>query len=315
VVLHPMKPEILPPRFDFIDATGAQVGTDGHFSIMTFGFQVVPQSHGFAILDGYEGGMGDYGVMLDDDRGGHRGYGPNGYALVPLAHGDVGVLEFSGLPDCGQQSHLLLHRVADDASGPAGAPTDLGCYLERPVVLLAGNGSGSVLVLVPRADEDQPAWQMLWMDDALHVLQRFAVPELSGSAAVDRIGVLIDGSFVLRIDGHWTYRILPGATSVEAAPCWLASRPGTEIVTIRAGTAYAALHAEREECDRVVEVLTAEGRTCGFTALDGASGPCELALGRDGTLSRSAEVINRGSGEPRTCALKYWPAALGPTGP
>ena len=48
---------------------------------------------------------------------------------------------------------------------------------------------------------------------------------------------------------------------------------------------------------------------------DANEGRCDLAIGRDGTVSRSAEALDAGVGQPRECALRFWPAALGPTEP
>ncbi|HET6983189.1 MAG TPA: hypothetical protein VFI53_13670 [Myxococcaceae bacterium] len=313
VVLHPMESHFFyPPRFDFIDATGAQVGMDRSFSIATFAFQVVPQSHGFAIWDGYEGGMGSYGVILDDDRGSGRGYGPPGYAVVPLAGGSVAVLSFSLFPDCGQKSQMLLQRIPDDGSGPAGTPLLLGCYAERPTVLLAANGSGSVLVVFSNDGAGGP--DALWMDDDFHVVQRFTNPELS---SVEAVAPLIDGSFVLRVQGRWTYRIPAGSTSLEAAPCWLTQRPGTDLEMVRGRSAYVLRPVAAGGCDGAIEVFTPEGQSCGTVGPlgDANEGRCDLAIGRDGTVSRSAEALDAGAGQPRECALRFWPAALGPTGP
>jgi hypothetical protein len=306
VVLHPMKPQLFPPRFDFIDGTGAQIGTDGSFSIMTVEFDVVAQSHGFAILDRYEGGMGTYPVLQEDDRGEGRGHGATGDTLIPLAGGSVVVLGFSALPDCGQKSRLLLKHIPDDASAPPGTTLDLGCYAERPFVRLAANGSGSVLALVSQ--------DALWMDDDLRVLQRFATPELSG---VDAVASLIDGSFVLRVGGRWTYRILPGSTSLGEAPCWLAQRPGTDLRRIRGRSAYALTPLTAGGCDEALEVFTADGLSCGRVGPLGeaSGGRCDYAIGRDGTVSRGAEALETDAGQPRECALKFWPAALGPTEP
>lgn len=308
VVLHPMKPQLYPPRFDFIDATGAEVGMDGSFSLMTVEFDVVPQSHGFAILDRYEGGMGTYGVLVDDDRGNGRGYGATGDTLVPLGGGSVAVLSFSALPDCGQKSRLHLQRIPD--SGPPGTPIDLGCYPERPEVALAANGSGSVLAVI---SGDGMGAAAVWMNDDLKVLQSFSTPELSGVSAA---ASLIDGSFVLRVHGRWTYRLRPGSTSLEAAPCWLSRRPGTDLLLVRGRGAYALRPLAAGGCDEAIEVFTANGQSCGTVGPLGeaSGGQCDLAIGRDGTISRSAEALDAGAGQPRECALRFWPAALGPTG-
>ena len=63
-----------------------------------------------------------------------------------------------------------------------------------------------------------------------------------------------------------------------------------------------------------MEVLTPEGRTCGFTAMNGTDGRCEIAVGGDGTISKDAEAVPAGAGQPRSCVLEFWPGTLGRTG-
>ncbi|HET6984651.1 MAG TPA: hypothetical protein VFI53_21075, partial [Myxococcaceae bacterium] len=122
---------------------------------------------------------------------------------------------------------------------------------------------------------------------------------------------------VLRVNGRWTYRIRAGSTSLEAAPCWLAQHPGTDLRIVRGRTAYALTPVVAGACDGAIEVFTAEGQSCGTVGPlgDANEGRCDLAIGRDGTVSRSAEALDAGAGQPRECALRFWPAALGPTEP
>jgi hypothetical protein len=233
-----------------------------------------------------------------------------GDTLIPLAGGSVAVLGFSALPDCGQKSRLILTRIPDDSSSAPGTPHDLGCYSERPTVALAANGSGSVLAVVSGEGMGAAA---VWMNDDLEVLRSFTVPELS---SVDGVASLIDGSFVLRVYGRWTYRIRTGSTSLEAAPCWLTQRPGTDLRMVRGRSAYALTSRAAGGCDQAIEVFTADGLSCGRVGPLGeaSGGQCDFAIGRDGTISRGAEALDAGAGQPRECALKFWPAALGPTG-
>ena len=142
---------------------------------------------------------------------------------------------------------------------------------------MAGNAAGQVLVLVGPYNQGWTGWEGQWLDRDLRVVQKFTTPELAAAAnnTDTAVAALLDGSFVIQLGGQWVYRIQPGATTLEPAPCWLTSRPSTDLVAIRGGTAYAAVHRSSEECDRVVEVLTPEGRTCSFTAMNGTDGRCE----------------------------------------
>jgi hypothetical protein len=318
VVLHPVQLQGRPPSFAFVDRTGQDVATYGNFSLATFEFDVVPQPTGFGILGAYEGGMGSYGVVFVDDHAAQRG-ATLGARVAPLPDGGVGVIGTQwASPSCEPAHDTLLsvQRFEETGSPDLASPTQLGCYDQSPDVAMAGNGAGQVLALASASTGTWKGWDGYWLDHDLRVVQRFTAPELTAPSANAEliVAALLDGSFVLRLGGTWTYRIQPGATAVEPAPCWLASRPTTELVSMRGGTAYAVLHGGSEECDRVVEVLTPEGRTCGFLPVSGTDGQCDLAVGRDGTLSKGAEAVGGGAGQPRNCVLEFWPAALGPPG-
>ena len=318
VVLHPVQVQGRPPSFAFVDRTGQDVASYGDFSLATTEIDVIPQATGFGILGVYEGGMGSYGVVFVDDHAAGRG-GTLGARVVPLPGGGVGVIGAQwASPTCepSQDTLLSVQRFEEGGAAALPSPTELGCYDQSPDVAIAGNAAGQVLVLASAFTGTWTGWDGYWLDRDLRLVQRFTVPELAAPSANAGlvIATLLDGSFVLRLGGTWTYRLQPGATAVEPVPCWLASRPTTELLSMRGGTAYAALHRGSEECDRVVEVLTPEGRTCGFVPLSGTNGQCQLAFGRDGTLSKGAVAVGSGAGQPRSCVLEFWPAALGPTG-
>ena len=229
----------------------------------------------------------------------------------------MGVFSFREAAEgCGQDTRLLVQRFEESGTTALADPTDLGCYSQVPNVVMAGNAAGQVLVLVGPYNQGWIGWEGRWLDRDLRAVQTFTTPELAAAAnnTDTAVAALLDGSFVIRLGGQWTYRIQPGATTLEPAPCWLTSRPSTDLVAIRGGTAYAAVHRSSEECDRVVEVLTPEGRTCGFTAMNGTDGRCEIAIGGDGTISKDAEAVPAGAGQPRSCVLQFWPGALGRTG-
>lgn len=316
VVLHPVQVQGRPPSLAFVDHTGQDIATYGNFSLAIFEIRVIPTPTGFGIFAPYQGGLGAYPVALVDDHAVWRG-GTQGFDVAGLPGGGVGVFSFRELADgCDQDTRLLVQRFEERGTPALGDPTDLGCYSQVPNVVMAGNATGQVLVLVGPYNQGWTGWEGHWLDRDLGVVQKFTTPELAAAAnnTDAAISALIDGSFVIRLGGQWAHRIQPGATTLEPAPCWLTSRPSTDLVAIRGGTAYAALHRGSEECDRVVEVLTPEGRTCGFTAVSGTDGRCELAVGGDGTVSKGAEVVPAGAGQPRSCVLEFWPGALGRTG-
>ena len=85
------------------------------------------------------------------------------------------------------------------------------------------------------------------------------------------------------------------------------------------GTRAAAEHGSDRESggdssDRTVEVLTPGGQSCGYASLGGPAGHCDVAIGRDGTLSRSAYALDAGPEIPAECVLEFWPGAFGPAG-
>ena len=316
VVLHRMEPNGRPPRLDFVDRMGTQIGTDTDFSIATVDIRVVPQATGFGIFNPYIGGIGVYPLALLDDHATRRG-SASGYNAFELPGSGVGVFSFGeNAPGCGQQTRVHVQRFEDDGSPALSDPTDLGCFPLTPFVVMAGNGSGNVLVLTSRDTADWTGWDGIWLDAQLHEVGRFSTPELSAApnnkdAAV---AALLDGSFVLRFDGKWLYRIQPGASSVEPAPCWLTARPGTDVHVTRDRNAYALVHPGVKSCDAEVELVTPQGESCGPVGpIESGSDTCDVAIGRDGTISGSAYAADAGAGQPRACVLKFWPAALGPT--
>jgi hypothetical protein len=314
VVLHPMQPEGRPPRFDFVDSTGNQVASFGDFSIATFGFDVVPQTSGFAILDGYFGGLGTYPVDIVDDHAGSRG-GTGGLKALELPGGGVGIFKFHPYA-CGEADGIEVQRFSDMGVPAQPDPTPLRCPPGFSV--MAGNSSGTVLVLIAAASGTYTGWDAFWLDADLHVLQKFTTPELA--AAVNNrgaaIAALLDGSFALRFDQQWKYRIQPNSTQVEAAPCWLSERPGTDLHVVRGRGAYALTRLTSSGCDGEVEIFTPDGQTCGPVGPLGESdgGQCEVAIGRDGTISRSAGAVDAGPGQPAECVLEFWSGALGASG-
>jgi hypothetical protein len=318
VLLHPAQVQGSPPSLAFVDRDGQDIGTFGQFALDTYALDVVAQDTGFGILDRSVSGAGSDALMLVDDHGADRGSPEprQGTSVAPLPGGAVALLRFQAgaTTDCPAQA--LIRKYGDDGQPSLPDWTDLGCYPQSETTAIAGNSSGDVLLLVASASPGENGWDAFWLDSDLRLVARVFPPELASEADDQEVAIaaLLDGSFVLRFGGQWKYRVQPGTAVLEAAPCWLTSRPVTDLIAIRDGAAYAAIHRGSEECGRAVEVLTPEGRTCGYTALDGTAGPCDMAVGRDGTLSKSPDAVVSATGEPRTCVLEFWPAALGPSG-
>jgi len=237
--------------------------------------------------------------------------------VFELPGGGVGLFSSRDLaPGCGQQTRLYVQRFEDSGVATLADPTDLGCYPQTPDVIMAGNGAGNVLVLTSRNTDDHTGWDGIWLDAQLREVGRFSAPELSTvpNNKDAALVALLDGSFVLRFDEKWLYGLQPGATSVVAAPCWLTARPGTDVHVTRDRTAYALVQPGARSCDAALEIMTPQGESCGPVGpLHSGSDTCDIALGRDGTISGSAYAADAGAGQPRACVLEFWPAALGPT--
>jgi len=219
-------------------------------------------------------------------------------------------------PGCNQDTQLLVQRFDESGAPALTDPSDLGCFSQIPIFAMAGNPAGDVLVLVAPSAGSFTGWEGYWLDRDLRVLQKFTAPELAAAPNTlgTSIATLLDGSFVIRFGGQWAYRIEPGATTLEEAPCFLTQRPDTDLQVTQDGNAYALVRGYAASCDESIEVFTPAGETCGPVGpLEGAGGKCEVALGRDGTISGSADALDAGAGQPRSCVLKFWPAALGKT--
>ncbi|HET9155837.1 MAG TPA: hypothetical protein VFN91_04170, partial [Myxococcaceae bacterium] len=263
VVLHRMEPDFLPPRLDYVDRTGAQIASDGDFSIATFEITAISQPTGFGIFAPYIGGIGYYPLALVDDHAVGRA-GANGYRVFELPNGGVGLFSFrENATGCGQQTRVFVQRFEDSGARTPADPTDLGCFPQTPYAVMAGNGAGNVLVLTDRISGNYTGWDGIWLDAELRVVSRFRTPELD--AAVNNkdaaVAALLDGSFVIRFDQKWQLRIQPGATTTEPAPCWLAARPGTDVQVTRDRKAYVLDRHGATSCGATLELFTPQGES------------------------------------------------------
>lgn len=316
VVLHPMT--ALHPRFDFVDASGNDLGSFDNIAPWSGGFRVLPQAAGFSLFYIYVGGLSSYPIQFLDDHA--RNFGRSfGYDLVKLSGGGTGIISrVESAPGCTPplDTRIRVQRFDEHGVPALAQPTELTCDFALMPVMLAANAAGDVLVLVAQESIDFTGWLGFWLDRDFRILQAFITPELAAARSNHdhAITTLLDGSFVLRFDGKWMYRIQPGATTLEPAPCWLVQRPFSDPQAIHDRTAYAVRRAT--SCDRALEILTPDGSSCGFVGpLESPGEGCEIAVGRDGTISGSAHAVDAGAGQPQDCVLKFWPRALGPSDP
>ena len=158
---------------------------------------------------------------------------------------------------------------------------------------------------------------------------------LSSSVPKDQItfetSPLIGGGLLVQsitFDGPPTYqrRVRPlvvvgsGATTVRLAPEWITSRSAARLKLARGGRAYAVLPngAKGASCSQSVEVLAADGTSCGKSEYPIAPGTCDtgdVTSGADGTVIQplpfSMETQREVSvGLVHTCTWRWWPGAL-----
>jgi hypothetical protein len=135
---------------------------------------------------------------------------------------------------------------------------------------------------------------------------------------------LIDSGLVVqRIDasGGATYAraqvvVTSGVNEVQPAPEWMVTRPDSALQIARGGQAYAVLPlgAKGVPCTQRVEIVAADGTSCGtreFKIADGICDTHDLTLGLDGTVIQRLpdSMESRSDVGATTCTWRWWPAA------
>jgi hypothetical protein len=157
-------------------------------------------------------------------------------------------------------------------------------------------------------------------------------PDIRGGLFLWHQVCLVSPSSGVQCTSQWERRYAPLSTSPEPAPAWLASRGGAKTFSvgptpklkhIHGQSGYALTGAPGPAC--AVEVLTADGMSCGFADFDarlasftspaaqriaktGANPPCRsvLDVGRDGTvLSLSTESTGLSCINNDDCPVSY----------
>jgi hypothetical protein len=114
----------------------------------------------------------------------------------------------------------------------------------------------------------------------------------------------------------WLGQFEPLATSMSAAPSWLASRPGVALHMVHGGAGYALLPlpGASAACEQDVEVVSRSGQSCGTARFAVGGGSCttsSIAVGYDGTvvqqLPREREAACTAAGHQCDCTYRFWP--------
>jgi hypothetical protein len=209
--------------------------------------------------------------------------------------------------------------------------TPVSNALRLPVGVDTG---GNSLVLFPR-DPTAPADGVMgiWTDAEGHPGASFDTGQ-SGPASCLRFTTSLTGGLFLQNLGCPPHQDPAGAFVSSFQPLdphpgpvpeWLVQRPGIELRPIRGGAGYAAIGGPAGPGACFLEVLAADGHSCGHVDFEGAvaasdsrmgsnAGPsprivCDLAVGTDGTVIARTEEI-----EPTQGLLRFnwhwWPGFL-----
>jgi hypothetical protein len=216
-----------------------------------------------------------------------RGSGPSEIWTAPLA--GSGAVFGAGL-DLGSNALVIMDGSARFGAGAISAQwfSSTGATLTDEFLLISGFQPGA------------STW--------------FEVSALSGGGVAVRRVDSTDSSGKVR-SSRYLCVVGVGETSCGSMPQWLASLRDQRIESIRNGAAYALLpdQTAAADCTQHVELLDANGASCGGADLPMAQGPCTtqpLSVGHDGTLIQPlAEKAWDCSDPQRGCrpVWRWWP--------
>ncbi|HET8538771.1 MAG TPA: hypothetical protein VFL83_02745 [Anaeromyxobacter sp.] len=213
----------------------------------------------------------------------------------------------TGNPPAGPGCVIAVARF--DAHGvPRGPPATFAGHASTCVAVAAVSREGEALV-VEKAEAS--AWLHWIRADGTEAVAPAAAGGFAGlfsSGQPVALAPLLDGSVVASEGGVWTRRFAHLGDRAEAAPGWLASRPGYTFRNTRGERGYALFPpgGETASCTQKIELLAPSGRLCGTVTLSDPGGACRTRTvdqGWDGT------VVQQGPRE--RCAWRWWPGLLG----
>jgi hypothetical protein len=202
---------------------------------------------------------------------------------------------------------------AHDLASP-GTVFGLGCDMGSSCIVITDGGSGNI--------------SAQWFDSngtaltgEFTLISAFSAgantwfetaPLIGGGVAVRRVDQQNDSKGRPFQTSAWLVTIGAGQIAAQAAPKWMKDRPSTQLAIARSGKAYAVLPmgAPAADCDQKVEVVAADGTSCGSLDIGIAAGKCRtenVALGLDGT---PIQLMPREFSQPNTCSYRWWMHAL-----
>jgi hypothetical protein len=192
--------------------------------------------------------------------------------------------------------------------------------VEAGHVVLGVDRQGNVLALwmTSLGRFGNAAWAGQWFDHGGNAGPEFQA--VSGDAFPaslwERVG---NGLFLLGFPGErraWVGQFEPLATSLSAAPSWLAATPDVTLHMVHGGTGYARLPLSdvRGPCEQDIEVVSPSGQSCGTARFVVDGGSCltdNITVGYDGTviqqLPREREAACTAAGHQCDCTYRFWP--------
>jgi hypothetical protein len=137
-------------------------------------------------------------------------------------------------------------------------------------------------------------------------------PLIGGGVAVRRVDQQNDLSGRPFQTSAWLVTIGEGLIAPQAAPKWMKDRPNTQLAIAGSNKAYAVLPlgAPNADCGQKIEVVAADGTSCGSFDIGIAAGKCRtenVSLSMDGT---PIQLMPREFSQSNTCSYRWWMHAL-----
>lgn len=282
-------------------ASGAvtqQSNTIGHGD--ESGFSLQGQPDGFvSLFTGASGSSTLYSYDASGTQTGSAALSAQGYFNVAVASSISGFVYAAVSTGNSTPAPATVQRY-DVHLQPLGAPIT---YPNGTTLSAVGvSRSGHVLVI---SAAQGGAQQAQWFTFDLQPLTApFTVQVSVGSRGNSwrQLIMLADGSLAARNATSYTAVFPDAQPTMLTPPAWLAARGGSDLFPIRGFTGYAAT-PPGPGCSGTVEILTADGTSCGCIDTQDVS-PGVATLGRDGTLFVPTHTTSG------TCSYSWYPQLL-----
>jgi hypothetical protein len=213
-------------------------------------------------------------------------------------------------------SQVLSFQPIDSKGRPRSEPVVVATAPagEERFVLGGVDARGRVLLLWP-GPEGSATWVGQWLNRNGNALtEPFTFPAPAASFPGGSLKPLNGSGLALRLGEEWVLRFPSGQADVLPAPDWLAAHPGSALIPIRNGRAYAlvppATFVEGSGCRESLLFFASDGTACGELVLPFGGSTCfgrQLGIALDGTVIQQIEL---GIPANNQCAWRWWPRLL-----